>query len=86
MILVYLAAASPQVTLTPSLVSAYAEGAGDTNPVHHDARFAAATRYGRPIASGKPGPVTMRLQQTFLSIVRGHDPKYLNWLTPVEAA
>jgi branched-chain amino acid aminotransferase len=41
---------------------------------------------GRPIASGKPGPVTMRLQQTFLSIVRGHDPKYLNWLTPVEAA
>jgi acyl dehydratase len=43
---------SSEVTLTPSLVSAYAEGAGDTNPVHHDARFAAATRYGRPIASG----------------------------------
>jgi 3-hydroxybutyryl-CoA dehydratase len=43
---------SSEVTLTPALVSAYADGAGDTNPVHHDAVFAAATRYGRPIASG----------------------------------
>jgi len=34
------------------MVSAYAESAGDTNPVHHDPQFAAATRYGRPIASG----------------------------------
>jgi 3-hydroxybutyryl-CoA dehydratase len=43
---------SSKVSLTPALVSAYAEGAGDTNPVHHDSVFAAATRYGRPIASG----------------------------------
>ena len=43
---------SRHVTLTPALVSAYAAAAGDTNPVHHDAAFAAATRYGRPIASG----------------------------------
>ena len=43
---------STEVTLTPALVSAYAAGAGDTNPVHHDSDFAAATRYGRPIASG----------------------------------
>jgi len=43
---------SSEVTLTPATVSAYAEGAGDTNPVHHDAAFAATTRYGRPIASG----------------------------------
>ena len=40
------------VTLTPAMVLAYARAAGDTNPVHHDSRFAAATRYGRPIASG----------------------------------
>lgn len=41
-----------EVTLTPAMVSAYASAAGDTNPVHHDAAFAADTRYGRPIASG----------------------------------
>jgi 3-hydroxybutyryl-CoA dehydratase len=43
---------SSDVTLTPERVSAYASAAGDTNPVHHDSTFAAATRYGRPIASG----------------------------------
>ena len=43
---------SSGVTLTPALVSTYAQSVGDTNPVHHDAAFAAATRYGRPIASG----------------------------------
>jgi len=43
---------SSEVTLTLAGVSAYADAAGDTNPVHHDAAFAAATRYGRPIASG----------------------------------
>jgi 3-hydroxybutyryl-CoA dehydratase len=43
---------STEVTLTPAMVSAYAEAAGDTNPVHHDAAFAATTRYKRLIASG----------------------------------
>ncbi|MGA2131282.1 MAG: MaoC family dehydratase [Bryobacteraceae bacterium] len=43
---------SSEVTLTPEGASAYAHAAGDNNPVHHDAGFAAATRYGRPIASG----------------------------------
>jgi len=43
---------SSDVTLTPAMVSTYAQGVGDTNPVHHDTTFAAATRYGRPIASG----------------------------------
>jgi acyl dehydratase len=43
---------SAEVKLTSALVSAYADGAGDTNPVHHDATFAATTRYGRPITSG----------------------------------
>jgi 3-hydroxybutyryl-CoA dehydratase len=41
-----------QITLSPELVSAYATAAGDDNPVHHSADFAAGTRYGRPIASG----------------------------------
>ncbi len=43
---------SSNVTLTPAMVAAYAGAAGDSNPVHHDSTFAAATRYGRPIASG----------------------------------
>lgn len=43
---------SSEVSLTPATASTYAHAAGDTNPVHHDAGFAAATRYGRPIASG----------------------------------
>ena len=40
------------VTLTPETVSAFSTAAGDDNPLHHDAAFAAATRYGRLIASG----------------------------------
>ena len=43
---------SIEIALTPALVAAYAQAAGDTNPVHHDPEFAAATRYGRLIASG----------------------------------
>src|SRR5262249_1681256 len=43
---------SVEITLTPALVAAYARAAGDNNPVHHDPQFAAATRYGRLIASG----------------------------------
>ena len=43
---------STEITLTPALVAAYAQAAGDTNPVHHDSEFAADTRYGRLIASG----------------------------------
>ena len=43
---------SAEVTLTPAVVAAYAQAAGDTNPVHHDSQFAAATRYKRLIASG----------------------------------
>jgi 3-hydroxybutyryl-CoA dehydratase len=41
-----------EITLTPALVAAYAQAAGDTNPIHHDQDFAASTRYGRLIASG----------------------------------
>jgi 3-hydroxybutyryl-CoA dehydratase len=43
---------SRDVTLSPELVAGYASSVGDTNPVHHDSAFAAATRFGRLIASG----------------------------------
>jgi acyl dehydratase len=43
---------SSEVTLTPKAVADYASAVGDTNPLHHDAAFAAASRYGRLIASG----------------------------------
>jgi 3-hydroxybutyryl-CoA dehydratase len=43
---------SSEVTLTPAMVAGFALAAGDTNPVHHDPAFAAATRYRRVIASG----------------------------------
>jgi 3-hydroxybutyryl-CoA dehydratase len=43
---------SSEVTLNPLMVSAFAASVGDTNPVHHDPEFAAATRYKRLIASG----------------------------------
>ena len=43
---------SSEVTLTPTMVAEYACAVGDTNPLHHDATFAASSRYGRLIASG----------------------------------
>ena len=43
---------SSEVTLTPEAVAMYARAAGDTNPLHFDATFAANTRYRRIIASG----------------------------------
>ncbi len=43
---------SSKVSLTPAMVAAFAQAAGDTNPVHHDSEFAAGTRYGKLIASG----------------------------------
>ena len=40
------------IALTPETVRATALALGDTNPVHHEAGYAANTRYGRLIASG----------------------------------
>jgi len=37
----------------------------------------------RRIGDGKPGPVTVRVQQDFASVIKGRDPKYKHWLTPV---
>lgn len=38
---------------------------------------------GRPIGTGKPGPLTMELQRRYLRAVRGEDPAYSSWCTPV---
>ncbi|RMG74558.1 MAG: branched-chain amino acid transaminase [Nitrospirae bacterium] len=35
----------------------------------------------RPIGTGRPGPVTKKLQERFFKIVKGGDEKYLHWLT-----
>jgi 3-hydroxybutyryl-CoA dehydratase len=43
---------SSKIALSPAMVAAYANAAGDNNPVHHDLAFAAGTRYGKPIGSG----------------------------------
>ena len=40
------------IKLTSSSVSEFARAAGDHNPLHHDAKYAAQTRYRRPVASG----------------------------------
>ncbi len=37
----------------------------------------------RPVGDGRPGPVTTALQTTYFRAVRGEDPRYRNWLTPV---
>jgi branched-chain amino acid aminotransferase len=37
----------------------------------------------RQIADGSAGPVVSRLQKLYFEIVRGRNPKYEDWLTPV---
>lgn len=39
----------------------------------------------RPVGTGKIGPLTEILQQTYYEVVRGMRPEYLDWLTPVYA-
>ena len=34
----------------------------------------------RTIGTGKPGPITKKLQSRFFDIVQGRDPKYMDWL------
>jgi acyl dehydratase len=43
---------SSEVTLSPTIVAQFAKSAGDDNPIHHDASYAATTRFGRLTASG----------------------------------
>jgi len=40
----------------------------------------------RVIGSGEAGPVTRHLQQLFHAAVRGKEPRYLEWLDPVNTA
>ena len=42
---------SKKMTLTVESVKTFAEAAGDLNPVHHDADYAATTRYQRVIGN-----------------------------------
>jgi len=37
----------------------------------------------RQIGSGRPGPITQELQRRFETVVRGEDPDYRHWLSPV---
>jgi 3-hydroxybutyryl-CoA dehydratase len=43
---------SKEVALTPAIVAAFSQAAGDTNPIHFDPAYAATTRFGKVIASG----------------------------------
>lgn len=37
----------------------------------------------RPIGSGVMGPISSQIRQVFFDVVRGRNPKYRHWLTPV---
>ncbi len=37
----------------------------------------------RTIGSGSMGPITAQIRQLFFDVVRGYEPKYRHWLTPV---
>ncbi|MBX5477417.1 MAG: branched-chain amino acid transaminase [Clostridia bacterium] len=38
---------------------------------------------GRPVGDGRVGPISRRLQEAYLDAVRGRNPAYASWLTPV---
>jgi branched-chain amino acid aminotransferase len=38
---------------------------------------------GKKIGKGNPGPITRKLQDLYFGAVRGDNPKYKGWLTPV---
>lgn len=40
----------------------------------------------RPVGDGKPGTMTERIKDAYISICRGENPKYQKWLTPVYAS
>jgi branched-chain amino acid aminotransferase len=39
----------------------------------------------RPVGDGRPGPISMRLREIFFDTVRGRNPRYAHFLTPVRA-
>jgi branched-chain amino acid aminotransferase len=40
----------------------------------------------RPVGTGRPGPVTLRLRKRFAEVSGGQDPDFAHWLTPVSDA
>jgi len=38
---------------------------------------------GRPIGTGRPGSITLGMQDAYFFAVRGNDPRYRQWCTPV---
>lgn len=40
----------------------------------------------RPIGGGTPGPISTRLKELYQAVVRGKEPRYRNWCTPVYRA
>jgi branched-chain amino acid aminotransferase len=38
---------------------------------------------GRAVGTGRPGTTTLRLQEAYFRAVRGNDPRYRQWCTPV---
>jgi len=37
----------------------------------------------RTVGSGKPGPITKKIQDIFFRAIRGEEPRYADWLDPV---
>ncbi len=37
----------------------------------------------RPIADGRVGEITRKLQKLYFDVIRGNNPKYIGWCTPV---
>jgi branched-chain amino acid aminotransferase len=37
----------------------------------------------RPVADGRAGAMTQKIKDAYISICRGENPKYMQWLTPV---
>ena len=37
----------------------------------------------RPIGSGEIGPITKRISDLYASVIRGNNPKYIHWCSPV---
>lgn len=46
------ASAEHSAVVDAEVIRAYAQLSGDHNPIHEDADYAAATRFGRPVAHG----------------------------------
>jgi branched-chain amino acid aminotransferase len=40
----------------------------------------------RSVGTGEPGPIALALRRRFMDIVRGREPGYASWLTPVAIA